>query len=96
MTHKNTQQLLDAVSNKNLAEAKEALVAMENSIKAKDMEMIQDITQPAVITDLHKKLIETFGVNNRAMMLKNRVPLRNNRALLFVKAMQNGLSRVPE
>jgi hypothetical protein len=96
MDHPQTKLLLAAIEGKNLTEAKAVLSTMLDRVQQKDMLLIQEVTQPVVITELHTKLIENFGVNRRAMMLKSRVPGRDRRALLFVRAMQNGLSRVPE
>lgn len=96
MSHEHIQSLLDALENRDLAEAKASLQLMLDSAQQKDMALIQEVTQPVVITELHTKLIETFGVDRRAMMLKNRVPGRDRRALLFVRAMQNGLNRIVE
>lgn len=96
MSHEHTQSLLDAMEENDLQRAKDSLQLMLESIQQKDMSLIQEVTQPVVITELHTKLIETFGVNRRAMMLKNRVPTRDRRAMLFVRAMQNGLNRIVE
>lgn len=94
MSHIHIQSLYSAIEDKNLDKAKEALQLMLTCAENKDALLIQEVTQPAVITDLHTKLIETFSVNRRAMMLKNRVSVRDRRALLFIRAMQNGLRRV--
>lgn len=58
-----------------------------------DMELINTIIEPRVITSLHQRLIERLNIPPRAMMLKKRVPPKKQRALMFIKAMQNGVRR---
>lgn len=96
MSHALIEQLKDALTERNLADTKNALESISVGITEKDTSLIQEITAPPVITDLHKQIGECFGVPQRAMMLKNRVSTTQRRALLFVKAMQNGLSKVKE
>lgn len=69
----------------------EGLVDLEKKVLADDS-MAKLVTEPPVITKLYNDL-ETAGVPRRAMLLRNRVPGRNRRAFLFVKAMQNGVKR---
>lgn len=96
MSHALIEQLKGAITERNLAETKSALESISVGITEKDIPLIQEITAPPVITDLHKQIGESFGVPQRAMMLKNRVSTTQRRALLFVKAMQNGLNKVKE
>ena len=56
--------------------------------------LVQELTTPAVISELHRLLVEHLKVDPRAMMLKTRVPGRVRRAVLFVQAMENGVKRV--
>ena len=58
--------------------------------------VILHVTTPHVITDMHKKLIDTFEVPPRGIQLKNRVPHRGRRAHLFVQAMINGVEKINE
>lgn len=56
-----------------------------------DPELIAEILDPAIITNLHKALIEHLDVPPRAMQLNRRFPNAGTRAVMFVKAMKNGL-----
>lgn len=70
------------------------LAEAEQKIIEGDKDTITAITTPQEITELHSLLIENFKISPRAMMVKGRVTTRTRRALLFCKAMRNGVSRV--
>jgi len=57
-----------------------------------DVDLITEICDPAIITNLHAKLIEHLDVAPRAMQLNRRFPNAGVRALMFTKAMRNGIS----
>lgn len=59
-----------------------------------DPELGSEILDPTIITNLHAALIEHLDVTPRAMQLNRRFPNANTRALMFVKAMRNGLVHV--
>jgi hypothetical protein len=74
----------------------QTLLVLDNLIETLDEFLAREITEPSVITELHAMLIEHLDVNPRAMKLKNRVPLRYRRALLFLQAMRNAVSKVED
>lgn len=52
------------------------------------------ITTPSNITMLHEKLVDEMGVIQKNMQLKNRITHRQRRAVMFIKAMINGVERL--
>lgn len=72
-----------------LGHMKEDCLVMEN------VELVQEVTSPAIIAELHELLIEHLGANNRNMLVKGRVPNIRKRAYCFVQAMENGVKRLP-
>lgn len=56
-----------------------------------DMDLVAEICDPAIITNLHEQLIEHLDVVPRAMQLNRRFPNAKTRALMFSKAMRNGI-----
>lgn len=56
-----------------------------------DADLVKEVIDPTIITNLHAALIEHLDVVPRAMQLNRRFPNANSRALMFVKAMRNGL-----
>ena len=74
----------------------QTLMVLDNLIENLDEFLAREITDPATITELHELLIEHLDVQPRAMKLKNRVPLRPRRALLFLQAMRNAVDRVED
>ena len=67
---------------------------MEQNIISGNNETVDQLTRPIEITELHSLFTEHLGVQPRAMMIKGRVATRPRRALLFCKAMRNGVSRL--
>ena len=61
-----------------------------------DDETVKALADPAVISNLHNMLEEHLGVNRRAMQLKARAINRKRRALLFLRAMQNGVKKLED
>ena len=57
-----------------------------------DGDLITEILTPAIITELHELLIEHLEVKPRAMQLNRRFPNSVTRAVMFAKAMHNGIS----
>lgn len=74
----------------------QTLMVLDNMLEHLDDDLIKEIVEPSVITELHALLIEHLEVNPRAIKLKQRVPLRNRRARLFLQAMRNGVSKVED
>jgi hypothetical protein len=56
-----------------------------------DVDLIVEICNPEIITNLHQQLIDHLDVAPRAMQLNRRFPNTGVRALMFTKAMRNGI-----
>lgn len=84
--------LKEVILKKNKNQTLMVLESIETSL---DDELIAQITQPNVITELHDLLVEHLGVNPKAMKLGKRIPLRKQRAILFLRAMKNGVNKAP-
>ena len=74
-------------------DAEKALVAVDLIIDAAgtDTDLAAEITNPTIITNLHELLIEHLEVVPRAMQLNRRFPNTATRAVMFAKAMRNGI-----
>lgn len=94
MNHTKIEELHAAITEGNkekvVSVLEEILVALQN----RDVELAVVLIHPPVITELHTRLVDVFAVPRRAMMLRNRVPGRDRRAMLFTQAMLNGMKRV--
>ena len=58
-----------------------------------DKEAVAWLLQPVNITQLQNSLTEHFGIPRKMFMLRNRVPSAHRRAVMFVKAISNGVKR---
>ncbi len=74
----------------------QTMIVLDNLIENVNEDIALHITDPATITKLHEMLVEHLGVNPQAMKLKQRVPNRMRRAILFLRAMRNGVDRVAD
>lgn len=61
-----------------------------------DRESIGWILQPVNITKLHNAIMEQYDIPRKMLMLRNRVPSAHRRAVMFIKAIANGLKRADE
>jgi len=79
-----------------LEDANKSLAAMDLIIEAlpTDNDLAAEITDPAIITNLHELLIEHLEVAPRAMQLTRRFPNQGTRAVMFARAMRNGVAHV--
>lgn len=59
-----------------------------------DPDLVKEVLDPKIITELHAALINEFDVAPKAMQLNRRFPNANVRAVMFAKAMRNGLLHV--
>jgi hypothetical protein len=57
-------------------------------------ELAKWLINPANITNMHEKLESDLGVPRKTMQLRVRIPNFHRRAVYFIKAMINGVSRV--
>ena len=76
--------------------ADKALVAIDLVIEKipTDADLMTEILSPVIITEFHKLLIEHLEVAPRAMQLNRRFPNSRTRAVMFAKAMRNGIVHV--
>jgi len=74
----------------------QTIMVLDSILEHLDDQLIREITNPEVITELHAMLIEFLGVNPQAMKLKKRVALRHRRAILFLRAMKAGVMKVKD
>lgn len=77
-------------------DAEKALEAIDLIIEAlgNDKDLIAEIVDPTIITNLHELLIDHLSVVPRAMQLNRRFPNQGMRAVMFSKAMRNGIVHV--
>ncbi len=75
-------------------DAEKAIVAIDmvHDKLQTDPDLVKEVLDPTIITELHALLIEHLDVTPRAMQLNRRFPNANTRAVMFVKAMRNGIS----
>lgn len=88
------EELKDAIRNQDAALVTKLLTETHEKVVAGDAEVINSLTAPAEITELHRLLSEHLGVPAKTMMVKGRITTRGRRASLFCRAMLNGVSRV--
>jgi hypothetical protein len=76
--------------------ADKSLIAIDLVIEKlpSDVDLTNEILSPAIITELHELLIEHLEVAPRAMQLNRRFPNSKTRAVMFAKAMRNGIVHV--
>ena len=84
-------KLKESILSKDKKAVLESLEQLREEIIVND-DTMSLITAPASITELHEMLVEHLSVNQRLMQLKNRVPNRKKRAMLFVQTMINGVN----
>lgn len=79
-------------------DAEKALAAIDLIIEKleslEDEDLRNEILNPEIITNLHELLVEHLNVVPRMMQLNRRFPNANTRAIMFAKAMRNGIVRV--
>ena len=77
-------------------DADKALIAIDLVIEKipTDGDLMTEILSPAIITEFHELLIEHLEVAPRAMQLNRRFPNSRTRAVMFAKAMRNGIAHV--
>lgn len=78
------------------SEPEKALEAIDLIIEAiaTDEDLVAEIVDPTIITNLHASLIEHLDVVPRAMQLNRRFPNPVTRAIMFSRAMRNGVVHV--
>ena len=77
-------------ANKALAAIDMIIVKLESM---SDEDLRNEVLNPEILTKMHSALIEHLSVSPRAMQLNRRFPNANTRAVMFAKAMRNGIVR---
>ena len=85
--------LFESIRNKDAEKTYLLIEELKNKVK-KDPEVVKWIVDPATLKKIHTELVEYLDVPLKAMLIKNRVPHRQRRAVLFVEGISNGLKRV--
>ena len=81
-----------------LEDATKSLAAIDLIIEKlpTDTDLQVEITNPTIITNLHQLLIDHLEVAPRAMQLTRRFPNTGTRAVMFARAMRNGIAHVQD
>jgi hypothetical protein len=86
-------ELLSAIKNND----RESTLSLLTNIKGQletNLELVNQITAPNTITELHNCMVENMNVPRRALQLRVRIPSRGKRAFAFVQGMINGVNLV--
>ena len=90
-----TENFVEKIEAGDVEQALEAIdLIIEKLESLEDEELRNEILNPTVITNLHELLVEHLSVPPRAMQLNRRFPNANTRAIMFARAMRNGIVRV--
>lgn len=87
--------LIESIRNKDAEKAYLLIEELKKKVK-NDPEVVKWIVDPSTLKKIHSELVEHLDVPLKAMLIKNRVPHRQRRAVLFVEGISNGLKRVLE
>lgn len=68
-------------------------VSILKGLAAKDPVVVKWIVTPENLVGLQAKIVEHLGVEQRAMRVRERIPHRQRRAILFVTAMEHAIRR---
>jgi hypothetical protein len=89
------ENFIEKIETGDAEKSLEALdLIIEKLGEGTDEDLRNEILTPTIITNLHELLIEHLDVPPRAMQLNRRFPNANVRAMMFAKAMHNGISRM--
>lgn len=88
-------RLQASIESGNFPATLDALLELEHLVM-NDVEYINWVTDPVNITGLHQSLITNMDIPHRLLLLKNRVPNKHRRAIMFVKIMYNAVKRIQE
>ena len=87
-----TENYIEQIKTGDAEKALKAIDMIIEKLEAADEELRNEILNPEIITNLHELLIEHIGVAPRAMQLNRRFPNAGVRALMFARAMRNGIT----
>lgn len=68
-------------------------ISILKGMAAEDPEVVKWIVTPDNLVSLQTRIIEGLGVEQRTMRVKERIPHRQRRAILFVTAMEHAIRR---
>lgn len=68
-------------------------ISILKGMAAEDPEVVKWIVAPDNLVSLQTRIVEGLGVEQRAMRVKERIPHRQRRAILFVTAMEHAIRR---
>ena len=88
------RRIFDEIDNKNIKAVRTLVDEELSQLVINDKEAINWVAQPANLKKLHTELTTKLGVPRNLLMLRNRVTSTHRRAVMFVKAISNGLKRV--
>lgn len=88
------RRIFDEIDKKNIKNVRKLVDEELAKLVIDDREAINWIAQPVNLTKFHNELISKLGVPRNLLMLRHRVTSTHRRAVMFVKAISNGLKRV--
>ena len=89
-----TYDLMESIKSKDVKKTLGFINEFKTNL-AKDIDYIAWITTPVNLTAVQSSLTESFGIPQKAMMIKPRAgSSRGLRATFFLQAMENSLKRV--
>lgn len=86
------EHLYSALDNKDGVRAL-GYVSILKGMASEDPVVVKWIVTPENLTSLQEKIVESLGVTQRAMRVKERIEHRQRRAILFVTAMEHAIRR---
>ena len=81
------------IINKNKQEVYDLMGQLNENVKINN-EYVRWITEPVNLTAVKQLLIDNLNVPPRAMMLRTRPSTRVQRAIMFSKALENGVKHI--
>lgn len=88
-----TKKLFEAIEEKNAHRTLAFVLELKESVRT-DPVAVKWIADPTNLKRVHDALVEHLDVPPKAMMIKNRIPHRQRRALMFVEGIENGVRRI--
>ena len=84
------ENFIEKIESEDAEKAVEAIDLILEALGT-DTDLVAEIVDPTIITNLHELLIEHLNVVPRAMQLNRRFPNSGARAVMFSRAMRNGI-----
>lgn len=86
-------QFVEHAKNGHRKESLDSLNLISQAIAQGDQQLIDQVVSPTVLTTMQSTITNSLGAPPRSMMLRRRVQNRVRRAMMFVRAMINGVER---